>query len=177
MIKISPTVCCNSDLHSTEVFRLSCRLAKRSWFGNFISLEKDEQIFVLIRDKPLSSIKADIVHAFLSVRAASSRGTAESCGRSRPWRSSAPVSTDPLPQPQRAVSEQFPGRVQVVRRPVRLPEAGQISSTTIFCQASLHRKHPRNKALKNAAKHLHLRFSRSQFFDCSVWAQLFSEWK
>lgn len=45
------------------------RLAKRSWFGNFISLEKEEQIFVLIRDKPLSSIKADIVHAFLSVSA------------------------------------------------------------------------------------------------------------
>lgn len=44
------------------------RLAKKSWFGNFISLEKEEQIFVVIKDKPLSSIKADIVHAFLSVR-------------------------------------------------------------------------------------------------------------
>ena len=43
------------------------RLAKKSWFGNFISLEKEEQIFVVIKDKPLSSIKADIVHAFLSV--------------------------------------------------------------------------------------------------------------
>lgn len=43
------------------------RLAKKSWFGNFISLEKEEQIFVVIRDKPLSSVKADIVHAFLSV--------------------------------------------------------------------------------------------------------------
>lgn len=43
------------------------RLAKKSWFGNFISLEKEEQIFMVIRDKPLSSIKADIVHAFLSV--------------------------------------------------------------------------------------------------------------
>ncbi|KAI4901949.1 hypothetical protein NFI96_022519, partial [Prochilodus magdalenae] len=43
------------------------QLAKRSWFGNFISLEKEEQIFVVIRDKPLSSIKADIVHAFLSI--------------------------------------------------------------------------------------------------------------
>uniref|UniRef100_A0A8C7V8Q5 Protein kinase domain-containing protein n=1 Tax=Oncorhynchus mykiss TaxID=8022 RepID=A0A8C7V8Q5_ONCMY len=42
-------------------------LAKKSWFGNFISLEKEEQIFVVIRDKPLSSIKADIVHAFLSI--------------------------------------------------------------------------------------------------------------
>ncbi|KAA8585781.1 hypothetical protein FQN60_004475 [Etheostoma spectabile] len=30
-------------------------------------LEKEEQIFVMIRDKPLSSIKADIVHAFLSI--------------------------------------------------------------------------------------------------------------
>ncbi|XP_029691852.1 serine/threonine-protein kinase BRSK2-like isoform X2 [Takifugu rubripes] len=45
----------------------SPELAKRSWFGNFISLEKEEQIFVLIRDKPLSSIKADIVQAFLSI--------------------------------------------------------------------------------------------------------------
>lgn len=43
------------------------RLAKKSWFGNFISLEKEEQVFVVIKDKPLSSIKADIVHAFLSV--------------------------------------------------------------------------------------------------------------
>ncbi|KAA8596030.1 hypothetical protein FQN60_011321, partial [Etheostoma spectabile] len=41
-------------------------LAKKSWFGNFINLEKEEQIFIVIRDKPLSSIKADIVHAFLS---------------------------------------------------------------------------------------------------------------
>lgn len=43
------------------------RLAKKSWFGNFINLEKEEQIFVVIQDKPLSSIKADIVQAFLSV--------------------------------------------------------------------------------------------------------------
>eukprot|EP00064_Thunnus_orientalis_P020489 superscaffoldBa00005655_g20627 len=46
----------------------SPELAKKSWFGNFINLEKEEQIFIVIRDKPLSSIKADIVHAFLSVR-------------------------------------------------------------------------------------------------------------
>uniref|UniRef100_A0A673G9L1 Si:ch211-255p10.4 n=1 Tax=Sinocyclocheilus rhinocerous TaxID=307959 RepID=A0A673G9L1_9TELE len=45
----------------------SPELAKRSWFGNFISLEKEEQIFLVIRDKPLSSIKADIVHAFLPI--------------------------------------------------------------------------------------------------------------
>ncbi|XP_071763418.1 serine/threonine-protein kinase BRSK2-like [Centroberyx gerrardi] len=45
----------------------SPELAKKSWFGNFISLEKEDQIFVVIRDKPLSSVKADIVHAFLSI--------------------------------------------------------------------------------------------------------------
>uniref|UniRef100_UPI00358E6C79 serine/threonine-protein kinase BRSK2-like n=1 Tax=Myxine glutinosa TaxID=7769 RepID=UPI00358E6C79 len=45
----------------------SPELAKKSWFGNFINSEKDEQIFVVIKDKPISSIKADIVHAFLSI--------------------------------------------------------------------------------------------------------------
>ncbi|CAB1427929.1 unnamed protein product [Pleuronectes platessa] len=45
----------------------SPELAKKSWFGNFINLEKEEQIFIVIRDKPLNSIKADIVHAFLSI--------------------------------------------------------------------------------------------------------------
>lgn len=51
-----------------DLVLLCFRLAKKSWFGNFINLEKEEQIFVVIRDKPLSSIKADIVQAFLSVR-------------------------------------------------------------------------------------------------------------
>ncbi|XP_077444605.1 serine/threonine-protein kinase BRSK2-like isoform X6 [Stigmatopora argus] len=45
----------------------SPELAKKSWFGNFINLEKEDQIFIVIKDKPLSSIKADIVHAFLSI--------------------------------------------------------------------------------------------------------------
>lgn len=52
----------------TCFFLSTHRLAKKSWFGNFINLEKEEQIFVVIKDKPLSSIKADIVQAFLSVR-------------------------------------------------------------------------------------------------------------
>uniref|UniRef100_A0A8C3X342 BR serine/threonine kinase 2 n=1 Tax=Catagonus wagneri TaxID=51154 RepID=A0A8C3X342_9CETA len=63
----------------------SPELAKKSWFGNFISLEKEEQIFVVIKDKPLSSIKADIVHAFLSVSLAParslSRGPCPTAGR------------------------------------------------------------------------------------------------
>lgn len=51
-----------------SIYPVLPRLAKRSWFGNFISLDKEEQIFLVLKDKPLSSIKADIVHAFLSVR-------------------------------------------------------------------------------------------------------------
>ncbi|KAG8563824.1 hypothetical protein GDO81_016209 [Engystomops pustulosus] len=46
---------------------VSEQLAKKSWFGNFLTLEKEDQIFVVIKDKPLSSIKADIVQAFLSI--------------------------------------------------------------------------------------------------------------
>ncbi|GAA6087613.1 serine/threonine-protein kinase BRSK2 isoform X1, partial [Tachysurus ichikawai] len=54
------------DEMSTLTPESSPELAKKSWFGNFINLEKEEQIFVVIKDKPLSSIKADIVQAFLS---------------------------------------------------------------------------------------------------------------
>ncbi|MEQ2175396.1 hypothetical protein GOODEAATRI_017534 [Goodea atripinnis] len=63
-----PSVCRLLNIRTSgrkSVF--SAKLAKKSWFGNFINLEKEEQIFIVIRDKPLSSIKADIVHAFLSV--------------------------------------------------------------------------------------------------------------
>ncbi|KAM6951764.1 serine/threonine-protein kinase BRSK2-like isoform 2-T2 [Aplochiton taeniatus] len=94
----------------------SPELAKKSWFGNFISLEKEEQIFVVIRDKPLSSVKADIVHAFLS-----------SVGLS-----AALSPSDPIPQPQRHLPDQFPGRVQVLGRPFRLPEARQVSGGHCF---------------------------------------------
>ncbi|XP_075910442.1 serine/threonine-protein kinase BRSK2-like [Petromyzon marinus] len=45
----------------------SPELAKRSWFGNFIGAEREEQVLIVVRDKPISSIKADLVHAFLSI--------------------------------------------------------------------------------------------------------------
>lgn len=70
-------ICKTKKLSVVFVFEIVCstcvllsfspRLAKKSWFGNFIGLDKEEQIYVVIRDKPLSSVKADIVHAFLSV--------------------------------------------------------------------------------------------------------------
>lgn len=46
---------------------LFCRLTKKSWFGALMGTEKEEHHFVMIRDKNLSQIKADLVHAFLCV--------------------------------------------------------------------------------------------------------------
>ncbi|XP_061119963.1 serine/threonine-protein kinase BRSK1 isoform X3 [Syngnathus typhle] len=91
----------------------SPELAKKSWFGNFIGLEKEEQIFVVIRDKPLSSVKADIVHAFLS-----SVGLSASSLSSR--------RADAVAQSQRHLPDKLQGRIQVLRRPFRLPEARQV---------------------------------------------------
>ena len=42
-------------------------MSKKSWFGALMSSEREEHHFVMVRDKPLSEIKADLVHAFLSV--------------------------------------------------------------------------------------------------------------
>ena len=45
----------------------SPELTKRSWFGSLMSTEKDETYTVVVKGKPLASIKADLIHAFLSV--------------------------------------------------------------------------------------------------------------
>lgn len=56
-------------------------------------MDKEEQIFLVLKDKPLSSIKADIVHAFLSVRSLGPRApwppwnySVSSLWGSPPWR-------------------------------------------------------------------------------------------
>ena len=47
---------------------LNFRLTKRSWFGALMgSTEKEEHHFVMIKDRAISQIKADLVHAFLCV--------------------------------------------------------------------------------------------------------------
>ena len=46
----------------------SPELTKRSWFGSLMSTEKDETYTVVVKGKALASIKADLIHAFLSVR-------------------------------------------------------------------------------------------------------------
>lgn len=45
----------------------SPELTKRSWFGSLMGTERDETHVLLVRDKPLSAVKADLIHAFLSV--------------------------------------------------------------------------------------------------------------
>lgn len=42
-------------------------LTKKSWFGSLMGTERDETHVILIKDKPLSAVKADLIHAFLSV--------------------------------------------------------------------------------------------------------------
>jgi BR serine/threonine kinase len=59
-------------LVSTEEVHLtpesSPELTKKSWFGNLIATEKDETFTILVKGKPLSTVKAHLIHAFLSVR-------------------------------------------------------------------------------------------------------------
>ena len=45
----------------------SPELTKKSWFGNLIATEKDETFTILVKGKPLSTVKAHLIHAFLSV--------------------------------------------------------------------------------------------------------------
>ena len=53
------------NVHQTP--ESSPELTKRSWFGSLMSTEKDETYTVVVKGKPLASIKADLIHAFLSV--------------------------------------------------------------------------------------------------------------
>ena len=55
----------SEDLNMTP--DASPELTKRSWFGSLMGTEREEHHFVMIKDKNLSQIKADIVHAFLCV--------------------------------------------------------------------------------------------------------------
>ena len=47
----------------------SPELTKRSWFGSLMSTDKDEVYTIIVKGKALSQIKADLIHAFLSVSA------------------------------------------------------------------------------------------------------------
>uniref|UniRef100_A0A182XDA3 Dual specificity protein phosphatase 15 n=1 Tax=Anopheles quadriannulatus TaxID=34691 RepID=A0A182XDA3_ANOQN len=56
---------------STEEVHLtpesSPELTKKSWFGNLMTTEKDETFTVLVKGKPLATVKAHLIHAFLSM--------------------------------------------------------------------------------------------------------------
>ena len=43
-------------------------MVKKSWFGALIgTVDREEHRFMILREKGISQIKADLVHAFLSV--------------------------------------------------------------------------------------------------------------
>lgn len=56
----------SDEVHLTP--ESSPELTKRSWFGNLMTTEKDETFTVLVKGKPLATVKAHLIHAFLSVR-------------------------------------------------------------------------------------------------------------
>ena len=59
-------------------------MTKKSWFGSLMGSEREEHHFVMVRDKPLSQVKADLIHAFLSVSSTYSTVIVCICGDSLP---------------------------------------------------------------------------------------------
>ncbi|KAL9702091.1 hypothetical protein quinque_005609 [Culex quinquefasciatus] len=55
----------NEEVHLTP--ESSPELTKKSWFGNLMTTEKDETFTVLVKGKPLATVKAHLIHAFLSM--------------------------------------------------------------------------------------------------------------
>ncbi|GAB6026005.1 hypothetical protein CHUAL_011970 [Chamberlinius hualienensis] len=45
----------------------SPELTKKSWFGSLMGTERDETYAIIVHEKPLSTVKADLIHAFLSI--------------------------------------------------------------------------------------------------------------
>lgn len=58
--------------------------------------------------------------------------------------------SDPQPEPQRHLSDQLPGRVQVHGRPDGFPEAGEVPGGH-----HLHREHQRHQGQRHLLRHLH----------------------
>lgn len=65
-------LCCDMLTASSEEVHLtpesSPELTKKSWFGSLMATERDETFTILLKGRPLANVKADLIHAFLSVR-------------------------------------------------------------------------------------------------------------
>ncbi|CAB3375863.1 serine/threonine-protein kinase BRSK2 isoform X2 [Cloeon dipterum] len=55
----------SEEVHLTP--ESSPELTKKSWFGSLMATERDETFTILVKGKPLASVKADLIHAFLSI--------------------------------------------------------------------------------------------------------------
>lgn len=64
-IEIKRASLCSAKVHLTP--DSSPELTKKSWFGSLMTTEKDETFTILVKGKALASVKADLIHAFLSV--------------------------------------------------------------------------------------------------------------
>ncbi|XP_044763334.1 serine/threonine-protein kinase BRSK2 [Coccinella septempunctata] len=63
--KLQNVTTASDEAHLTP--ESSPELTKKSWFGSLMTTEKDETSTILIKGKPLATVKADLIHAFLSI--------------------------------------------------------------------------------------------------------------
>ncbi|XP_060583686.1 serine/threonine-protein kinase BRSK2-like [Ruditapes philippinarum] len=66
LFNMSDQLCDATEESITMTPDSSPEMTKKSWFGSLMGSEREEHHFVMVRDKPLSQIKADLIHAFLS---------------------------------------------------------------------------------------------------------------
>lgn len=70
-IVVEYSLASSEEVHLTP--ESSPELTKKSWFGSLMTTEKDETFTILVKGKPLATVKADLIHAFLSVSFATSK--------------------------------------------------------------------------------------------------------
>lgn len=63
----------SEEVHLTP--ESSPELTKKSWFGSLMATERDETFTILLKGRPLANVKADLIHAFLSVSKGEGRAT------------------------------------------------------------------------------------------------------
>ncbi|KAJ8982245.1 hypothetical protein NQ317_013547 [Molorchus minor] len=65
LLTVNDCAASSEEVHLTP--ESSPELTKKSWFGSLMTTEKDETFTILVKGKPLATVKADLIHAFLSI--------------------------------------------------------------------------------------------------------------
>ena len=108
----------------------SPELTKKSWFGSLMTTEKDETFTILVKGKALASVKADLIHAFLSVSISKTKARAQcsTLAIAGPRKKASKFrSTDSGAVPQRELADVLQSRIQK-----REHGAGHVPKTSPF---------------------------------------------